>query len=169
MSWSEGEGHLRKAVVTEVGELVPSHEPWISPPPAHQLSSFFLYCGGKLRGPLEMRLFEEHGLPRYLREGEGQPRDPLPSPTSFLTLRYLLRRKNSSVTCPFLLPQHRIGIGSLLPPLHACFPFLCIVSVLPGCLLFSAPSVLSALLPTSSSLKAALSIFRPPYLSTLLS
>lgn len=50
LSWSEGEGHLRKAVVTEVGELVLSQQTLDLPPPppqAHQLSPFFLYCGGK--------------------------------------------------------------------------------------------------------------------------
>lgn len=61
-----------------------------------------------------MRLFEERGLPRYLRGREkGQQRDPLPSPTSFLTLRYLLRKKNSSVTCPFLLLRHRLSPSAL--------------------------------------------------------
>lgn len=50
LSWSEGEGHLRKAVVTEVGELVLSQRTLalpLPPPQAHQLSPFFLYCGGK--------------------------------------------------------------------------------------------------------------------------
>lgn len=50
LGWSEEEGHLRKAVVTEGGSWFLANKPWIpsSPlPQAHQLSLFFLYCGGK--------------------------------------------------------------------------------------------------------------------------
>lgn len=48
--WSEGEGHLRKAVVTERGSWFLANKPWIPSlplPQAHQLSPFFLYHGGK--------------------------------------------------------------------------------------------------------------------------
>lgn len=53
LGWSEGEGHLRKAVVTERGSWFLANKPWIPSfplPQAHQLSHFFLYCGGKWRG-----------------------------------------------------------------------------------------------------------------------
>lgn len=76
-----------------------------------------------------------------------------PPPLSLLSDRYLLRRKNSRVTV--LLP----GIGSPLPP--STLPFS------PHCFCSSrlssvpAPSARCALLPTSSSLKAALSILGP--------
>lgn len=52
LSWSEGEGHLRKAVVTEVGELVLSHEPWISlfPLPKHTSCLLSFYTAMESRG-----------------------------------------------------------------------------------------------------------------------
>lgn len=46
-------------------------------------------------------------------EGEGSAQRSAAFPTSFLTPRYLHRRKNSSVTCPFLLPGHRISPSAL--------------------------------------------------------
>lgn len=53
LSWSEGEGHLRKAVVTEVGELVLSHEPWISlfPSPSTPAVSFLFILRWRVGGP----------------------------------------------------------------------------------------------------------------------
>lgn len=54
------------------GELVLSQQtldPLFPLPQAHQLSPFFLYCGGKERGPAGNEIIEEDGLPCCLFGG----------------------------------------------------------------------------------------------------
>lgn len=68
LGWSEEEGHLRKAVVTEGGSWFLANKPWIPSPPSPKhascLFSFYTVVGSR-EGPVEMKLFEEDGLSCY--------------------------------------------------------------------------------------------------------
>lgn len=110
-----------------------------------------------------MRLFEERGLPRYLQGREkGQPRDPLPSPTPFLTLRSIS-------------PQKEEFKGNRSPSRHRISPSALHASLFSALFLFfqavfcSPPPQLAVpyfLPPPASKL---LSPSSGPYLLTLLS
>lgn len=78
LGWSEGEGRLRKAVVTEGGSWCLANKPWIPSPPSPSTPavSFLFILWWEVEGALlEMRLFEEDGLPCYLfgRMGQTKP------------------------------------------------------------------------------------------------
>lgn len=88
--WSEGEGHLRKAVVKEGGSWLLANKPWIPSPssPKHTscLLSFYAVVGNRGGPPLEMRLFEEDWLPCYLFGVDGSALSPhAPCPIPHLT------------------------------------------------------------------------------------
>ena len=58
LGWSEGEGHLRKTVVTEEGSWFLANKPWIpsSPSPKHTSCLLSFYTAvGRRGGLLEMR------------------------------------------------------------------------------------------------------------------
>lgn len=86
LGWSEGEGRLRKAVVTEGGSWCLANKPWIPSPPSPSAPavSFLFILWWEVEGALlEMRLFEEDGPPATYLKGWVRPSpEPTPLPRS---------------------------------------------------------------------------------------